>query len=168
MEERNIVLIGFMGSGKSSVARLLGQQLKREVISSDEWIVDQEQCPIAEIFRNKGEAYFRQLEKKAIAAIAQKQGIIIDCGGGVVLQQENIDILKKNGLLIYLAATVEFLYSQIQANKDRPLLNVADPLTQMKQLLEQRESQYEQADIKIDSTDKSIDWIAQEIVKRIK
>ena len=99
MEERNIVLIGFMGSGKSSVARLLGQQLKREVISSDEWIVDQEQCPIAEIFRNKCEAYFRQLEKKAIAAIAQKQGIIIDCGGGVVLQQENIDILKKRELL---------------------------------------------------------------------
>lgn len=167
MGNKNLVLIGFMGSGKSSVAGKLGECLKREVMSSDQWIIDQEQSSIGDIFKNKGEPYFRQLEKKAITAISQRNGVIVDCGGGVVLNQENIDLLKKNGVLIYLAATAEFLYTQIKKSKDRPLLNVDDPLREIRRLLEQRNEKYEQADITIDTTDQSIDWITQEVLKRI-
>ena len=164
----NIVLIGLMGAGKSSVAKRLGLLLKREVISTDALIEDKEGKAIRDIFKDEGEAYFRALEKETVRAIADRTDVIIDCGGGVVLDQKNIVHLKRNGVLIYLKASPKFLYQCIKNKKNRPLLNVKDPLARIKLLLEQRKSKYEQADITIVSENKTIDEICDEILELIK
>ena len=168
MPKKNIVLIGFMGAGKSSVAKRLGVLLKREVISTDALIEDKEGKAVRDIFKNKGEAYFRALEKETVRAIADRTDAIIDCGGGVVLDQKNIVHLKRNGVLIYLKASPKFLYQSIKNKKNRPLLNVKDPLARIKLLLEQRKSKYEQADIILDTDYKTIKQICEKILKILK
>lgn len=153
MRQKNIVLVGFMGSGKSTVARQLAKLTGRKVISTDVLIVEQTGQAIRQIFEEKGEAYFRQLEKNVVAQAAAQEGVIIDCGGGVVLDPGNWAHLKKTGLVIYLSATPEFILEQIKGKKNRPLLNVANPLKAIKELLDQRQVLYAQADFTIASSD---------------
>ena len=93
---KNIVLVGFMGAGKSVVAKNLGAILKRHVVSTDAMIVEREKRPITDIFKDSGEAYFRGVEKSVVEEVSKKNNLIVDCGGGVVLNQDNIDNLKKN------------------------------------------------------------------------
>ena len=150
--DQNIVLTGFMGVGKSVVSKELSARLKRERVSSDEWIEQKEGRSIKDIFRDKGENYFRALEKKAIEELSPRRNLIIDCGGGVVLRQENVDRLKKNGIIFCLTATPDVIYQRIKDQKDRPLLNVHDPRTKIAQLLKQREPYYNQADHTLDTS----------------
>ena len=165
--EKNIVLIGFMGSGKSMIARELGKRLKVEVIATDDLAVAQEGQTIHEIFRSKGEEYFRNLEQDVIKDVSSRKGIIIDCGGGVVLRKENLQHLKANGIVFYLQATPEVIYQRIKNEKHRPLLKVPDPLGQIKELYQQRSPLYNQADYTIDANDASIEGPVVEILKRI-
>src|SRR5437868_4240316 len=116
-----------MGSGKSKVARRLAEQLKVELISTDALIEAKAGKSINEIFRLHGEAYFRNLESEIIKEVSLRQGVIIDCGGGVVLHDENLKNLKTNGNVFFLEATPEIIYKRIKNEKHRPLLNVPDP-----------------------------------------
>ena len=141
-----------MGVGKSVVSRELSARLKRERVSSDEWIEQREGRSIKDTFREKGENYFRALEKKAIEELSPRRNLIIDCGGGIVLRQENIDLLKKNGIIFCLTATPEVIYQRIKDQKDRPLLNVDDPRTKIVELLKEREPYYNQADHTLDTS----------------
>ena len=163
---RNIVLIGFMGSGKSLTSKELARVLKRKVISTDQLIEEIEGRAIAEIFRDSGETYFRKLEKDVVGDVSERTGIIIDCGGGVVLDSENMVNLKRNGTVFFLSAPPERIYNNIKGQKHRPLLNVEDPQAKIGALLSARQSFYEKADIIIDA-DKSIDLIAEDILKVI-
>ena len=165
MKDRNIVLIGFMGSGKSSVSRQLGKLLKREVFSTDKIIEDREKRPISDIFTHSGEEYFRKCEHNVVKELATKSGVIIDCGGGIILDETNVQELKKNGVFFYLKATPEFLFEKVKNQKHRPLLQVEKPLEKIKQMLNDRSPLYEKAaDYTIISTDRTIDKMAKEVM----
>lgn len=160
---KNIVLIGFMGAGKSVAAKELARRLKREAVSTDSTVEKKEKRPIADIFQNPGEAYFRQLEKEAVAELAAKENLIIDCGGGVFTSDENIRQLKKSGVVVCLSATPECLLERTQRTKIRPLLNVPDPLKKINELLAVREPFYRQAHHRIDTTGKTNQEVCDEI-----
>ena len=162
--KKNIVLIGFMGAGKSLVAKQLAARLKSEAVSTDEWIAKREGKPITEIFAQKGEEYFRNCERDAVQAVSQLAGKIIDCGGGVVTRQENIDRLKKNGILFYLATSPEFVYQRVKHHHHRPLLNTDDPLAVITKLLNERRTHYEQADYIVDTDGKTVRQTADDIL----
>lgn len=164
--KKNIVLIGFMGSGKTTVAQLLAKRLSYKLVSTDASIVAREKIPITEIFSTKGESYFRSLEKDIVAQLSQQEGLVIDCGGGVVLQQENIDHLRSHGLIVYLKATVDALHERTRHSKERPLLNVKDPKSKIRDLLAQRECSYQKADMIIDTSEKTVVAVVDEIGKR--
>ena len=162
---RNIVLVGFMGAGKSLVANKLAKRCQRQIVSTDRLIEEQENKPIAEIFSQKGEAYFRALEKEIVLKIADRKNLIVDCGGGIVINQENIENLRKQGTIFYLFATPEMIYENIKDQKHRPLLQVKDPLEKIRELLDQRKVFYAQADYTIDTCHQSLDQACDEILK---
>jgi len=165
--EKNIVLIGFMGSGKSMVALELGKRLKRDVIATDALAEAKEGQSIHDIFKSKGEAYFRNLESEIIKEVSLRRDIIIDCGGGVVLRKENLPHLKTNGIVFYLQATPEVIYQRIKNEKHRPLLKGPDPLGCIKELYNQRLPLYNQADFTIDANDASIEGPVVEIMRHL-
>lgn len=165
---KNIILIGFMGSGKSTLARILSQELGRPSVSTDAKIEHKDGRSIADIFKDSGEAYFRSLEHQVVLEIAGKEGAIVDCGGGVVLNPKNTEILKKIGTLVYLSCAPEEIYKRILMQPKRPLLDVPDPLTKIRELLKQRQPFYEQADMTLDTSDGDLHRVAREVIKRIK
>ncbi|MFA5059798.1 MAG: shikimate kinase [Candidatus Omnitrophota bacterium] len=164
---KNIVLVGFMGAGKSVTAKQLQELSQRSLVSTDELIEKKEGKAISRIFQENGEAYFRDLERKVIEEISRKENLIIDCGGGVILDQGNIDNLKKNGVIFYLKVSPEIIYERIKHETHRPLLKVDNPKIKIKELLEKRQSRYEQADQIIDTSGKTIDQVAGSILKLI-
>lgn len=169
MLKKNIVLIGFMGSGKSMVAKELAKLLKREVYSTDQIIEKKERDSIAHIFETQGEAAFRRLEKEAVIRVSNSSQGIIDTGGGVILDPDNVKQLKKNGRVFYLQASPEMIYRCIQGKKNRPLLNVDDPLAKIKELLHQRAPHYEKAaDYTVLSDGRTISDMTQEIYQIVK
>ncbi len=165
IKNKNIVLIGLMGSGKSSTGLVLAKLLKRKIYSTDELIEKKEGQTIVQIFECQGEAYFRQLEQMMVKKICAKKGVVIDCGGGVFINKENRDTLKENGLVIYLSADVQSLYDRVKIRTHRPLLKVEDPLKKLKDLLKERQKFYQEADLKIKTDGKTPQEVAEEILK---
>lgn len=161
---KNIVLIGFMGTGKTKVAKTLAKDLELEYVSVDELIEEAEKRSISDIFSSEGEAYFREIEKKTVKEVCKREGHVIDPGGGVVLDDENMAVLKRTGVVICLWATPEAIHERIKEHTHRPLLNVEDRESKIKELLEKRKSFYEKADEHIDTTDMNI----PQVVSRIK
>ncbi len=165
---KNIVLIGFMGVGKSLAAKHLAEKLQRPVISTDELVVLKEKKSIAKIFQDHGESYFRKIESGIVAAIADKENVIIDCGGGVALNSHNLELLKKNGIVFYLSASPEEIYKNVKDQTNRPLLNTPDPKNKIKELLEQRRPFYEKADYVIDADGKTGEQLCVDILMLFK
>jgi shikimate kinase len=164
---KNIALVGFMGCGKTAVSRLLAKTLHLKLVSTDELIIQREKLSIAEIFAQKGEPYFRELERNIIAELAEETGLVIDCGGGVALQEENIKNLKQSGIIVYLKADVDTLHERTKHQKHRPLLNVEDPKSKIQELLLKREPFYAKADHLIDTSGKTANEVTDEIVRLI-
>lgn len=165
--DRNIVLTGFMGTGKTAVGRELAASLRRELIDIDAEIEKSQGMTISEIFSRFGEPGFRDIEAETIRTIASTQSsCVISTGGGAVIRQENIDALKQNGVIVCLTAEPETILKRTAGNKDRPLLQVKDPLTRIREMLDFRMKYYEKADIMIDTDDKSPLQIAGEIMKK--
>ena len=165
---KNIVLIGFMGVGKSLVAKHLSAKLNRPIVSTDELIVAKEGKSITKIFLDKGEKYFRGLEAQAVESIADRQDVIVDCGGGIALNPRNIELLKKNGIIFYLSATADEIYKNVKDQKHRPLLNAPDPKSQIEELLEKRQPFYEKADHVIDANGKTGEQLCVDILTLFK
>ena len=161
---KNIAIVGFMGTGKTAVAGLLAQKLGREFVDLDARIEAAEQRRIAAIFSESGEAYFRALEKKLVREISARENQVIACGGGVVIAEENIRNLKKNGVIVCLQARPDVILRRTRDCGNRPLLNVADPLAQIKTLLEKRAALYARADFFIDTSDLSKAAVAEKII----
>jgi shikimate kinase len=164
----NIVLIGFMASGKSTLGRVLQKELGWPLISTDEYIEEKEGRKIVQIFKDFGESHFRTLEHKAIQELTKStKPVIIDCGGGIVLNPENIKLLKKTGTLFYLSCTVDVIDERIHLQPTRPLLDVPDPKAKIEALLKERLSLYEQADFTIDTSDGDMTRAAQEVLQKV-
>ncbi len=164
----NISLIGMMGSGKSTIGKLLAQKLKNyNLIDTDEKIIQAEDCTINDIFAEKGELYFREIESKILTSILKNDNQIISTGGGIIKKEENIKVLKENSTVVYLQADADVLFERVKNNKDRPLLNVDDMKTKIETLLNERKTQYEKAHLTIDTNNKNTDIIVNEIVEQI-
>lgn len=153
-----------MGAGKSLVAKQLESMLGYSLVSTDDEIEKRERRPITDIFRDSGEAYFRNIESDVISSMASKEGLIIDCGGGAVLNKGNIDLLRAHGIIFYLFATPDVIYRRVRGHGHRPLLRVRDPLKAIGELLQQREHVYRRADHTIDTCQKTPQQIADEIM----
>lgn len=168
IKNKNIVLIGLMGSGKSSTGLALAKLLKRKVFSTDQMIEQEQGKSIAQIFEVEGEAHFRRLEQNVVKDLSRKKRVVIDCGGGVFIHEKNRNALKQNGLVIYLSAEVETLYDRVKTRTHRPLLNVKDPLKKLKDLLKVREKFYQEADLTFQTDGKTPLDVAEEILKVLK
>ncbi len=162
---KNIVLIGFMGAGKSLVSNSLAKELNRERISTDEWIEKKEGKTITEIFRDSGERHFRRLEEDLVRELSHRENLIIDCGGGVAANQKNLDFLKNNGILFYLKISPAVVYKRVKNNPHRPLLQGAEPLKKIEELLKARSLFYEQADFIIDTDTHRIEDTVREVLR---
>lgn len=161
---RNIVLVGFMGTGKTTIGGLIAQKLNVRYIHTDGLIEEKEGISINDIFSKKGEPYFRKLEKEIIKALSEEQNSVIDAGGGVVIDASNVENLKKNGLIFCLNATPEEILKRTEKYTHRPLLDIDDPLAEIKRLLEERKDYYKRADYQIDTTGRTPAEVSKEII----
>lgn len=165
---RNIVLIGFMGSGKTVVSKVLSKKLKMKIKDTDELIEKTTKLKIKEIFAKYGEEYFREIEKKVVSNVSKRKNIIISTGGGIVKNELNIKNLKKNGIIVYLKNSFLTSVKRLKNKKDRPLFDHQN-LKNTKKLFNLRQKLYESAaDIIIKTDNKSIKEVAKEIIEKIK
>jgi len=141
----NLYLVGFMGTGKTTVGRALAQRLGLQMIDVDAEIERREGAPIPEIFRQRGEAAFRVLEREFITGGHPATGCVVSCGGGLVVQPGMIDELRRRGVVVCLTARPETILARTQSHKNRPLLEGDDPLGRIRELLEKREPAYRAA-----------------------
>ncbi len=163
---QNIVLCGMMGAGKSAVGARLATMSGRTLVDTDAVIVER-YGEIKKIFEEYGEGYFRDLESNVVAELAQREGVIISTGGGVVLREENANNLKKGGKIFFLKAELQTLVNRAQGDTSRPLLQ-GNLEEKMRTLLAQRTPIYEGVADKIIVTDnKTLTSIATEILQSI-
>lgn len=162
---KNIYLIGFMGSGKSTVARELAGRMSATCIEMDEQIEEQQQMPITQIFEEYGEAYFRGLETEFLRSLVDKENIIVSCGGGSVLRDENAKMMKEHGTIVFLTAKPQTIYERVKDSTNRPILNGNMTVGYIEELMEKRRERYEAvADVSIVTDGKSVAEICAEIM----
>ncbi|UCE78650.1 MAG: shikimate kinase [Nitrospiraceae bacterium] len=166
--EKNIVLTGFMGTGKNAVGRQLAKKLDMRLLDVDAEIEARQNMSIDDIFKTYGEKRFRDIETEMLQYCSEKRNVIIATGGGAVLREENMAHLRKNGIIFCLIASPETIYKRTSRSDKRPLLNVENPMAKIKELLEYRRPFYEKAGIMIDTDKRSPLEIAEEIVEIVK
>ncbi len=165
---KNIILIGFMGSGKTTFGKKLSKILNKKFIDTDLYIEEAENMKITEIFEKKGEDYFRQKETETANMISLKQDLVVATGGGIIKNPSNMEKLKENGIVVYLQSTPENILNNIGKDNSRPLLQGNNKLGKIKTLLEQRLPLYEKyADIKIDVSSKNISQNINAIINKL-
>lgn len=165
---KNIILTGFMGTGKTAVGRELSRLLNMNLIDVDTEIEKSQRMTINEIFKQFGEPKFREIETEMIRKLSERKDVIISTGGGAVLRQENMDVLRKQGVIICLMASPETILKRTSRNTNRPLLQVEDPFGKIQELLNFRKPFYKKADIIINTEDKTPLQIAEQIIETIK
>jgi len=157
-----------MGTGKTSVGRLLAKQTGWNFVDLDELIELKEQRRIVDIFAKEGEPYFRKIEKKILKEVSTQKKFVVACGGGVVLDKDNIKLMKKTGILVTLSATSQVILKRVSASLRRPLLNVKDQRKRIELLLKMRQPYYMQANKVIDTSSLTIKQVAVKIYKILK
>ena len=164
-EAKNIVLVGLMGSGKSAIGRTIAKKTSRRFIDTDRYIERKAGKTVGEIFNETGEEKFRAFEKEVIKKISQYVGIVIATGGGAIKDPENFRYLKESGWIIALYASPATLYKRIEGKRVRPLLlSEEDPVKKLEEIFNERKTMYAQADFQVDTEEKEIDQIADEII----
>lgn len=138
----NIFLVGLMGAGKSTVGRLLARRLSKRFVDTDHEIEKRNGVTIPVIFEIEGEDGFRRREQEVLTDLAQEQGLVLSTGGGIVLRPENREALRNHGFVVYLNARPELLAERTKHDRSRPLLNVEDPLSRLRQLYAVRDPLY--------------------------
>lgn len=157
----NIVLIGFMGCGKTTIGELAARLLGFRFVDMDDLIERKARCRIPKIFEEKGEAGFRKIESGVLKDLAGMERHVIATGGGVVTIPENVPLLRDLGLVIWLHTTEDEIYSRISRNRSRPLLRTPNPRQTLHELLEKRLDLYRgAADLRVDSTGLTPDEVA--------
>lgn len=164
----NIALIGFMGTGKSTVSFFLKDMLALKLVDIDAKIVKEQGMPITEIFEKYGEEHFRDLETKSTEELIDAKLTVIACGGGLVMRPENVRNLKKSSRIVLLTASPETIYERVKDSTERPILNGHMNVEYIASLMEKRRERYESAaDIVINTDGKNVVEICEELIKRI-
>lgn len=166
--DKNILLIGFMGAGKSTVSAKLSELLAMEVMEMDTHIQQKETMSIKEIFAVNGEEYFRNCESNTLIELRERKHMVVSCGGGVPLREKNVELMKNSGYVVWLTATPETIYERVKDSTQRPLLNGNMNIPFIQGLMESRREKYERAaDITIDTTGKEIEEICEELLQKL-
>ena len=164
--KEHIFLIGFMGCGKSTNAACLAEMTGAKQVEMDQMIVENEGMSIADIFKEKGEAYFRELETDLIKSFAGVEPTVISCGGGAVLKEENVRLMKESGKIVLLTAEPETIYERVKDSTERPVLNGNMNVGYIEELMEKRRPKYEAAaDVKVATDGKTAEEICGEILE---
>jgi shikimate kinase len=165
----NIYLVGLMGAGKTTIGRQLAKRLHRRFLDSDHEIEAKTGVRIPIIFEIEGEVGFRKRETAVLAELAREDDLVVATGGGAVLALENRDCLKASGTIVYLHAQPDVLSARTRHDRNRPLLQVGDPLAKLTELYAQRDPIYRQvADIVVDSAEGPTGSLAQEIERELR
>ena len=160
----NIILTGFMGTGKTQVGRRLAKRLEWRFVDTDLLIEQELDTSIRQLFAEKGEAYFRKQERRVIARVCQAQRCVIATGGGAIVDPVNAQQLQNSGLLICLTATPEVILARVRGNTDRPLLQADDPLATIRSLLARRSDAYARAQLTIDTSQQSVEQVVAAVL----
>ena len=164
----NIYLVGFMGSGKSTVGRILARRLGRDFVETDDEIEIRSGMKISELFSRHGEEYFRTKEKETLEAVSKIHNLVVSCGGGVVIDKENRKLLESTGVVICLEADVESIYERVKHSGQRPLLNVESPKEKIQELLIQRQRFYREARYCVNTVNLTPTQVAENILEILK
>jgi shikimate kinase len=167
--KNNIALIGFMAAGKTVVGQSLATNLQMDFLDLDTFIEKKAGKSIPEIFATEGEMGFRILEMQAVKEAFRRSHLVVACGGGVILNRQNTDIMIRSSVVVYLVAEPEEIFERIKSGHvRRPLLEVDDPLETIERLLKQRKALYEKsADITVDTTGLSINAVVRQIISEL-
>ncbi len=166
MNYNKIALIGMMGCGKSTISKLLANKISFSLFEMDEIFEKENSIKIKDFFKQFGEEKFREFETEMLRKISKKDNFVLSCGGGVVLKEENRNILFGQDIFtIYLSAGSDTIFERIKNNNDRPLLLVQNPRNEIEKIINQREKYYNLANIKIKTDNKTIDEILAEILE---
>ena len=166
--DKNIVLIGFMGTGKSSIGTRLAANFNWEFIDMDREIENINGLSVSEIFRRYGERRFRSEENLLAKKLSSRNNLVIATGGGTVLNPENIAVLRKNGIIVLLEARAEDIWDRVNRKKGtRPLLKGASSVEDIEKILTDREKYYSCADISINTSDKEMDTVIRELLREL-
>jgi len=166
-EKRNIVLCGFMGTGKSSVGKRLAARLNYRFLDMDELIEKETGLTIPQIFSSQGEPAFRALECRMVERVAELTGYVVATGGGAIVNPQNLQTLKRCGVVISLTADTKTVLARTGKGDTRPLLQGSDRVERIRQLMKQREPFYAQADFIVDTSKLRIKQVVQAIVDRL-
>ena len=165
----NVFLIGFMGSGKSTIARCLAENYGMDMMDMDQCIVEDEGMSISDIFAQKGELYFRDAETNLLIQVQGEQNKVVSCGGGVVLREKNIQAMKNIGQIVLLDAKPETILERVKDDDNRPLLRGNKNVQFIRDMMGKRQPKYEAAaDLVIYTDGKSADEICKEIISKVK
>jgi len=166
---QNICLVGMMGAGKTTVGRQLAKRLGRRFVDADHEIEARTGVRIPTIFEIEGEAGFRRREAEAIDALTREHGLVLATGGGAVLDPSNRRRLKESGLVVYLRVLPLLLYERTRHDRNRPLLQVADPLATLEELFAQRDPLYrEVADVVIDTSSGGVGSLVRRVEQELR
>lgn len=159
---RNIVITGFMGTGKSTIGRILAQKLGYDFVDMDTLIEERQRRTIREIFEREGEAYFRQLESDLCRELAGRRRCVIATGGGTLTNPENLAVFRAKNLVICLDCDPEILWLRLSASENRPMLDGADKKIRLLALLAQRQPAYAKIEHHVDTTHRSVEAVVAE------
>ena len=160
----NLALVGFMGTGKSAVGRIIADALQFEFVDTDALIEVQSGRTISEIFAQAGEPVFRKLEEQVVEQLPSRERLVIATGGGLVMNPANLTSLKTHALVVCLWASAETIWERVRSQTHRPLLQTADPLGKIKQLLAERGPTYRQADVLVHTGLRSPREVALQVI----
>jgi shikimate kinase len=161
----NVALVGFMGSGKSSVGRLVAQRLDFRFVDTDRIVVQSTRRQITEIFQEEDESFFREQERLALESLQDKQHLVIATGGGIVTRAENVALLRQTAFVVWLTVSEEVIFERVSRTNKRPLLQTANPRETISTLLAQRRPLYQSAaHLTVETSTRSHAEIAEEII----
>lgn len=163
----NIVMTGFMGTGKTTVGRLVAEKRRMKFDDVDNQIEKLEGRSVADIFARSGEPAFRRAEKAAVEELSSRDNFVISAGGGAILDAENRERLSKNGILVCLRAKTGTILERLKDDLTRPLLQGEDREAKIERLMRERQTVYDLCPVQIDTDGKSINQVAEEIIQKV-
>ncbi len=162
--ERNLVITGFMGAGKSCVARRVAEMLSKPLVAMDEVIAQRAGKSIPDLFATDGEEAFRRAERELCLELGTREGLVIDTGGGALVDPRNRDALAQNGCLVALDCTEDELLRRLRGDRQRPMLWGDDPVARLRELLAERRAAYAEVPHHVDNSDRPLEAVAQEVI----